>query len=475
MAFPTVETTAETAVTTAGTNHAITLPASIAAGDLILILMDIGSTSATVNAHADYLELLDESAANGLKILYRYATGGESNPTFVTSGNTRSATIAYRISGAAHPDVWPPVIGTTGTGTSTTPDPPSVSVPNGTQDYLFIAFFGGAGEEADDDTWVNSAPTNYTNLLQKACGTAGSSLGGKIGAAQRQLNTGAAQDPGTFDQDVSTAWRSQHICIHPSVATVTVREFDGVDDAIACLGGAGTSMAAGPITYAVLFKRAETDNTPIMGGGNGHDQSGADFNNGVGVLRIEATGSGNDLYFGTNADSLPTLPVVNADNWVLGVATKASGSAAVNFHRYVLDTTTITRATGGSAINNGITPDSTLRWVFGKDEFGNRGAFRIAVAAVWSVALTNAQVDELYASLATQDWYDNSAGTPVALWDFNQADVATDVTDLTGGGADETGIVGTTVRQDALVWTYGVTVAAQSLIWQPAPSSLYSR
>ncbi len=83
MAFPVVETTATSATATAGTNHVVTLPSGIAAGDLIVICMSIGSTAATLNTHADYTELLDESAAAGLKVLYREAAGGESYPTVV--------------------------------------------------------------------------------------------------------------------------------------------------------------------------------------------------------------------------------------------------------------------------------------------------------------------------------------------------------------------------------------------------------
>ena len=215
MAAPVVEGTAESATTSAGTSHAVTLPASIAASDLVLIIMDIGSTSATLNALTDWTESLDEASANGLKIIRYTGAGVPSNPTFTSSASTKSASIAYRISGADKSTA--PQIGTTSTGTSTTPDPPSVTPTGGiSKDYLFITFFGSAGEEADDDTWVNSAPTNYGNLVQKTAGTAGTNLGGLIGAANRALTTGSAENPGTFSIDTSAAWRAQTIIIHPS-------------------------------------------------------------------------------------------------------------------------------------------------------------------------------------------------------------------------------------------------------------------
>lgn len=218
MPFPQVEGTQETAVGTAGTSHAITLPSGIVASDMVLITMDIGSTSATLNALTGWQEILDEAVANGLKILQYTGAGVPGNPTFTSSASTRSASIAWRLSNADK--TITPQIGTTATGTSATPDPPSVTPTGGiSKDYLFIAFFGQAGEEADDDTWVNTPPTNYlpNPPYQKACGVAGTNLGGKIGAAYRQLTTGAAENPDTFGVDVSAAWRAQTIIVHPLI------------------------------------------------------------------------------------------------------------------------------------------------------------------------------------------------------------------------------------------------------------------
>ncbi len=217
-----VVSTAETAVTTAGTSHAITLPASIAAGDLVLITMDIGSTSATFNALTGWTEILDESAANGLKIWWYTGAGVPSAPTFISSGSTRSATIAWRITGADK--TITPEIGTTATGTSLTPDPPASATISTTKEYLFIAFAGMAGEEIDDDTWGNTPPTNYlpNPPLQKACGTVGTNLGGLIVAASRVLSTGSAENPGTFNVDVSAAWRAQTVTVHPATWSDTV-------------------------------------------------------------------------------------------------------------------------------------------------------------------------------------------------------------------------------------------------------------
>lgn len=216
MAFPTVAGVTEGGLTAVGTSVAVTLPASGAATDEYIILFDSGSTAATMNALTDWTELLDENVANGLKIIRYTGAGVPSNPTFTSSASTRTVWIAYRISDADKGTT--PQIGTTGTGTSLTPDPPSVTPTGGVaKDYLSIAFAGMAGEEADDDTWANTPPTNYTPSppRQKSGGTTATNIGGLIMAAERQINSGAAIDPGTFAVDVSAAWRSQHILVHP--------------------------------------------------------------------------------------------------------------------------------------------------------------------------------------------------------------------------------------------------------------------
>jgi hypothetical protein len=171
------------------------------------------------NTHADYTELLDENVSVGLHIWYRWAAGGEGNPTLVSAQSIRSAEASFRISGAENPATQAPEIGTTATGTSVNPDPPSLDPAGGSKDFLFISFCGSAGEQADDGTYCTAFPTNYTTAnLEKTCGTAGTNLGGMIAAAARSLTTAGPEDPGTFTVSENAAWRAQTIAIHPASA-----------------------------------------------------------------------------------------------------------------------------------------------------------------------------------------------------------------------------------------------------------------
>jgi len=218
VAFPAVVTTAESATTTAGTAHTVNLPASLVAGNLLVIFFAIGSTAATLNAVAGWTELVDVSVARDTKILVKDAVGDEgATLALTTSASTKSASIAYQISGAAPILTQRPQLSTVATGTSATPDPGTLTPVGGAKDYLWIAQFSLAGEEDDDDTWCNSAPTNFTGLLQKTAGTAGTNIGVENATATRQFN-GTSQDPGTFGVDVSFAWRAYTMAVHPAPA-----------------------------------------------------------------------------------------------------------------------------------------------------------------------------------------------------------------------------------------------------------------
>lgn len=215
MASPVVESVTESATTTAGTSHIVNMPATRPDGDLYIVVHDIGSTAATWT-HTGWTELLDEGVANGLAIAYRVGSSEPASYTFTTSANTRSADAVYRISGAEAPGTQAPEIGTTATGTSTTPDPPAAVMTGGSKDYLVIALFGMAGEQADDDTLVTTFPTSYsTGQVEKTCGVAGTNLGGMLGAAARAL-TASAENPGTFTAIDNAAWRAQTITVHPA-------------------------------------------------------------------------------------------------------------------------------------------------------------------------------------------------------------------------------------------------------------------
>lgn len=221
MSFPVVEATNESATTSAGTSHTINLPTGIVAGDLLLIFLGKGSVAATIDALAGWTELLDENQARGGYVAYRWADGTEGATIDLTSSaSTKSASVAYRISGAENPATQAPEVSSVGTGTSNAPNPNSLSPAGGAKDYLWLTFFilGGTGEEADDDSWCNNAATNYGNLLQKTSGIAGTNIGAYIASCERTNNAAnedAVWPAGSTDQ--SLAWRAWTVAVYPAV------------------------------------------------------------------------------------------------------------------------------------------------------------------------------------------------------------------------------------------------------------------
>lgn len=258
-----VGTPTETAISTAGTSHVVNLPAG-AVGNLLIAICDKGSVAATVNALTGWTELLDENLANGLYIAYRVCDGSEgATTTFTLSASTRGAWIVYEITGYVSPGTQAPQIGTTSSGSSTAPDPPSVSATGGAKDILTIACFGRAGEGADDDTWVTAAPSGFTGLLQKACGTVGTNLGGMVATATLQSHT-ATSDPGAFTC-ATGAWRAQTIVVHPPPSRGQVAWAELEVPIASSTPKAGTEAGSGGTQASTL--RAALPRTEVGSGG----------------------------------------------------------------------------------------------------------------------------------------------------------------------------------------------------------------
>jgi hypothetical protein len=260
VASPAVAGTTEGALSSAGANVAVTLPGSGAATDGYLVIIAKGSVSVSTNALTDWAEALDEAAATGLGVFWYTGTGVPSNPTFVQSGNSRSAWAAYRITGTDRSIT--PTVGTTATGSSTTPNPPSATVTGGPKDVLAIACFSRGGEIADDDSLVSSFPTNYTDgQVEKSSGTAGTNLAGIIASAARQISAASSEDPGTFTASTG-AWRAQTIIVYPR--TVVTFERSAAVAATGAIAVSGTFFTIFTATAAVAATGAVASSGEVV-------------------------------------------------------------------------------------------------------------------------------------------------------------------------------------------------------------------
>lgn len=150
-------------------------------------------------------------------VFWKKAVGTEGGTTInVTTNNAEeSTTQIYRITGWYHDDSTPlnSVDAFSVTGSSTTPDPPSLNPANWvTEDTLWIA----VAQFISTTPSVSSYPSNYTNgtaQVSSANGAAGSTMA----SARRELAANS-EDPGTFVLSSTVAWEAITIAIRPGIA-----------------------------------------------------------------------------------------------------------------------------------------------------------------------------------------------------------------------------------------------------------------
>jgi len=209
---------------TTATTHAISYPATIAAGDTLLVFFGHkDAVSATPGFPGGWTVLGEiENSAGSLACLcpaWRKADGTESGTfNITTTVATRMAYCIYAITGAADPTVTAP---TTQAGVATNntnaPNPPNCN-PAVSKDYLFFAAFcSSAGRITSTD------PTNYSFSSQTNGSNSGTTTHAGVGVATRQL-TASSDDPGTFLTTGGTTEEvaAQTIAVHPADAAASV-------------------------------------------------------------------------------------------------------------------------------------------------------------------------------------------------------------------------------------------------------------
>lgn len=212
MAFPTVAAT-NTSTQASSTSHTVNLPASIAAGDLLLIFFGYNNSADDVTTPSGWTQFFNVTNGGRFYAYYRVADGGEGSTVTITSGTSGiSQHNSYRITGyQGTPE------SATALGASTTPDPPNLTPSWGADDTLWIAATHPVNSAAD-----LTAPTNYGGLIQ----TAPTSF--QVGSANRQLNA-ASENPGTFANASNSVWEAATVAIQPAVAgQPMVKRFGGV-------------------------------------------------------------------------------------------------------------------------------------------------------------------------------------------------------------------------------------------------------
>jgi hypothetical protein len=209
------------------------------------------------------------------------------------------------------------------------------------------------------------------------------------------------------------------------------RYFDGSDTIAVAPGNGGLADIDGSeLTIAWIWKP-----DTVHAGGLIFADANGDFTG-----RVWSVNEFSDGNTWLGAGSASATGTYQAGKWQLNACATTVAGTDRRSHRYDYDTQEWTHADPGSNITAGVGPVVGIR--FGRFAASATEFLRgvLAVVGVWDSFLTDEQIEGLSDNLA--GW---EALSPVGLWTFNQASTDIPVTDLTGGDADETAIVGTSV------------------------------
>lgn len=185
-------------------------------GDRVVIFIGLNDTAQSLTDTGGFTELA--AASRAFHVLWKDLDGSEGGSATLGVGtSTKFAAVAYNIQG--QDTGIAPAISTVATGTSTAPNPTGVTPAGGSKEYLWLAAFRQNGEEANDDTWCTSAPTNFVNLAQTTTGTGGlPATNGSVASAE-YIATASTMDPGAFTTVQSLAWAAFALAIAPQTVT----------------------------------------------------------------------------------------------------------------------------------------------------------------------------------------------------------------------------------------------------------------
>ena len=209
MAFPQVATSATSSRDNSLTDDSVTLPASIAAGDLVMVFhySDFGVTRTWPGS---WVEIKDTNTADtggvgaSIGIAYLIASGGETEVIVTKSIAERFAAISIRIN--AWHGTTPPEVSTGATGVTANPDPDTVTASWGSADNLFIATTCYDTSTNTISVWPYASNQIAAPLVASAgCG----------GICTSEIAAGSS-DPGTFTITASDEWWAGTLVVRPS-------------------------------------------------------------------------------------------------------------------------------------------------------------------------------------------------------------------------------------------------------------------
>jgi len=219
LAAPVVASVTETAFDTDTTDHNVDMPATVNAGDLLLVLFtNDGDETVTTPAGWSLLASARSGPQVRLSVYYKIAAGTEGGTTvnFVTSANQQAATQVYRITDWQ--GTTPPEISAAATATSTAPDPAFLDPAGwGVSNTLWLAV---AGQDRGDQSGTLAYPIGYTEGISTL--SSDTNLSCRTHSARRVLLTATSENPGPFTIPVTEQWVAFTIAVRPAPRDLTI-------------------------------------------------------------------------------------------------------------------------------------------------------------------------------------------------------------------------------------------------------------
>lgn len=238
--FPVVEGTESRAQTTPTQSHRADLPADFEVGELLLIIFRTGESSTNHTTPTDWTLLATRSDTGRTSIFYRVATGSETSPITIATGDPRrSVSLSYRISGfSSAPEA--------DFAASNTTNPPSRTPSGGSTKTLWLA----TTSMRRSDQTVDAAPSGYSDLFTRANPSSSDTDNVQIAAAWR-TNAASSEDPGDFTITGTAN--------NPHAATISVSPIASATEALKGIDGTISKAAS-----LCLVKSAATSAIFIM-------------------------------------------------------------------------------------------------------------------------------------------------------------------------------------------------------------------
>lgn len=207
MTYPSIVTQASYGTTTT-TSHVVSMPASLVAGNLLLLIYTADAHVSEPSGWTECARRSGSGAASG--VLARISDGTESSVTLTSGGSNALAATVYQIDNWYGTITGGVTVGSNATGTGNSANPPTVTHGLGTQETLFIAVCGTSANNAP----MSSYPSGY------ALGIAGTPGCNHVTAKQATSNT---DDPSNFGIGVITGWSAFAVAVVSSSAAARAR------------------------------------------------------------------------------------------------------------------------------------------------------------------------------------------------------------------------------------------------------------